>query len=281
MELVPLPRRRGKGTPTALVTGKRLSMLKRLGEKSSGDPRESSWPTALRSTAEILLAALIVVLILAHRDAALSWASTRDSAHMHNERGLQYINNSELGKAIESFQRAIQLEPLQAEYHFNLATWLAADREASMRFLGIDKERLYAVMMSASRNAWLIKPDDTEFMRSHAFNSIVADEYGATPDWDEAAKVWERYLASTEELLQESPSPFASRFKVKHLLILAEIHLNAGRPQRAQVLLDRATALHPESSRAPLIQARIHAAENQGAAGEAYCTPASTRLHAR
>ncbi len=256
-------------------------MLRRLGEKSSGDPRESSWLTALRSTAGILLAALIVILILGQRDVALSWSSDGNSARVYNQRGLKHINNQEHGKAIESFQKAIQLEPREAEYHFNLATLLAADREASMRFLGIDKERLYAVMMSASRKAWLIEPDDTEFMRSHAANIIVADEYGATPDWEEAVKVWERYLASTEELLQESTSRFALKFKVKHLLILAESHLNAGRPQKAQVLLDRATTLHPKSNRAPLIQARIHAAEDQAVAGETYRTPASTRLHAK
>lgn len=255
-------------------------MLKRLGEKSSCNPKELGRLAVMALTTKILLIALIVILILGHMDVALSRASDYDSAHMHNKRGLQYSYNNEHDKAIESFQKAIQLEPLTAEYHFNLATLLALHREASMRSLGIDREGLYAVMMIASRNAWRIKPKDIEIMRSHAYNSIAAHEYGATADWNEAVEVWEQYLASREELCAGPPHTFTCKSGVGMLLILAEIHLNAGRPQRAQVFLDRATTINPESRRAPLIQARIHAVEDQGVAGEAYCTATSTRLHA-
>ncbi len=144
----------------------------------------------LRSASLAVLSILVIIVVTNHLNAPRSLAFSPPAADQQNELGLRYMREQNFEKATAAFRSAIELEPRIAEYHFNLAFLLSNAREAMLDATGHTASELFEEVQRESRIARALKPNDHEIAWSYASNFQLAEEFGVTPDWKEAAAAW-------------------------------------------------------------------------------------------
>ena len=133
---------------------------------------------------------------------------------------------AEDGKPLEALpwvMAAIDLEPKEALYHYQLGTLLHEARDDFLRAGSFTRGALDKAMLEAFRRAAELAPDNIAFAYRHAEAFYDLE----TPQWDEALKAW--------AALEERAAPGIGQQTIR--LHAANVLLKKGDTLRAQVLL--------------------------------------------
>jgi tetratricopeptide (TPR) repeat protein len=140
---------------------------------------------------------------------------------------------AEDGKPLEALpwiMAAIDLEPKEPLYHYQLGTLLHEARDDFLRAGSFTRPALDGAMIEGFRRAAELAPDNTAFAYRHAEAFYDLE----TPQWDEALKTW--------AALEERTAPGVEQQTIR--LHAANVLLKKGDPVRAEALL--ATVDAPE-----------------------------------
>lgn len=158
-------------------------------------------------------------------------------ARAHCNLGMYYFHTGMYSLGLEHMNKALALEPDNADFLFNMVqVYLTHFRQiADIRKCTI--ERVYEEAMKMSERAAVLGPKDFQLQRDHAFNFFVAERFGITPDWEEAAAAWNkaRMLARSDD----------ERFNT--LLYEARAHVRANNKLAAKNCLLEAQSLMPQN----------------------------------
>lgn len=118
----------------------------------------------------------------------------------HNNLGMHYFHAGEYTLGFKHMDRALELEPKNADYCYNMAQNYLIFRPQSEKHRGWDAARVYKEAMKLSKKAAKLAPDDFEIVQDYAVNFIAAENFGVEPDWKSAVKAWQsaRKLATTD-----------------------------------------------------------------------------------
>lgn len=106
--------------------------------------------------------------------------------------GVHHCGTGQFALGLQYLDRALDLEPQNPSYSFNLVQVYLNGGERAAEARGWKKDKLYKEMVKLSKRAAHLAPDDFEIVQDYAVIHFAAEEFGAAPDWDEAAAAWER-----------------------------------------------------------------------------------------
>ncbi|MBI5689820.1 MAG: hypothetical protein HZC55_06945 [Verrucomicrobia bacterium] len=133
---------------------------------------------------------------------------------------------AEEGKAVQAapyFIAAIQLEPKEPLYHYQLGTLLVEGRDSFLKTGEWNRAKLDAAMHHAFQRAAELAPDRFEFAYRYAESFYDLEK----PDWDAALKAWSD--------LEDKATTTIERQTMR--LHAANICLKMGKPAHARALL--------------------------------------------
>lgn len=113
-------------------------------------------------------------------------------ATAHANLGMYYASRRQLRMGLEHLDRALELEPDNAAFLYNLVQVYLNARDEVMDARGWRPARLYRRLMQASRKAAELEPGDFELQQDYAVNHFAADDFGVEADWVAAAAAWRR-----------------------------------------------------------------------------------------
>jgi tetratricopeptide (TPR) repeat protein len=138
------------------------------------------------------------------QQAALAWreALTADPklAAAHANLGMYLCAKGNTDMGLPHLDEAIDLEPGNATFYYNLSRVYLLRRDDAAATRGWDQVNLYKRAMEASKKAVEMAPHDFEFLQDYAVNFFAARDLDIQPDWDEAAKAWQRARAHAPSL---------------------------------------------------------------------------------
>jgi tetratricopeptide (TPR) repeat protein len=149
-----------------------------------------------------------------------------DYAPAHNNIGVWHSHfGSSPRLAIQEAQRAIELGPQQASFHFNLATYCYTFRYVALEHFGCELPELFDIIIKAHKYSVELAPEDYDYAYNYAFTFFGHKLFKAALDWKEAEAAWLHLLKLR---------PLETRKVYRFLTMLA---INAGyRPQAEQYM---------------------------------------------
>jgi tetratricopeptide (TPR) repeat protein len=176
-----------------------------------------------------------------HAQAAEEWRKAieldPELADPHNNLGIYYGHFGHPDKAIDELRKAVELDPSVADFHFNLALAYHNFRHVAARKLGWELPRLFEEILSESRKARQLAPDDLEIATDYARTYFSSEDFNVAPDWTAALSAWEYCLPLAKD--------DAQRFNI--LLNLGRVALRMDEKEDARRYLDEALSIRPES----------------------------------
>lgn len=168
----------------------------------------------------------------------------------YNNLGLFYCHSGEYGKGIENLDKALKLEPDNADFHFNMAQVYLVHGPQVGEIRHWEQAQVYEEAMKLSRKAVDLDATDYQLTSDYALNFFTASNFGAEADWKEAARAWglARPLARNQDEVLFT------------LLNEARSLLRAGENTAAIVPIEEALRLMPDSNAAKLLLERAKAA---------------------
>lgn len=106
--------------------------------------------------------------------------------------GVHHCETGQFALGLQYLDRALDLEPRNASYCFNLAQVYLNGREKAADARGWKMDKLYKEMLKLSKRAAELAPDDFEIVQDYAVLHLAAEKFGAKTDWNEAAAAWAR-----------------------------------------------------------------------------------------
>jgi Tfp pilus assembly protein PilF len=118
-----------------------------------------------------------------------------------NNLGIHLCHIGKYAEGLANLDRAVMLEPDNADYQYNLAQIYLAHWPQVMEIRRWTAGKLYAAAMTASKTAAKCAPKDYDLAADYARNFFIAEQMEIAPDWEGAAKAWQqvRKLARNEE----------------------------------------------------------------------------------
>ncbi len=155
-----------------------------------------------------------------------------------NNMAIHYCHVGDYDRGLNYFDQAIELEPDNPDYLFNLCQIYMVHFPVVQHNRKWDRSRVYKEAMKLSKKAAEFSGGDFELLQDYAVNFFAAEEFGAKSDWGGAAKAWKaaRGLARTKD----------DRFYT--WLNEGRVRLREGRRSDARACFKEALALHPESA---------------------------------
>lgn len=213
----------------------------------------------LQRVSEVSLLALVLVVFTGQMGGPVERLADSHSPEAANERGLHYRSIAEPAKSMRAFHRAIALDPLAAEYHYNFAFMSINHPDAAMEEFGWTEQELFLRVIIASKSARLLEPENYNYAYFYASNLYNADAMHAQVDWEEIYQAWDYCL----RLKQNKPPLYSSTMAIDTppdlpvVLNLASLALEHGEYEEAKRLLDEVLAAMPHSSRANTLMAAL------------------------
>lgn len=155
-----------------------------------------------------------------------------------NNLGIHYCHAGEYARGLKCYQAALELDPNNSDYLFNLAQTCLVNRTQMQALLHCDAHELYKNAMKLSRKAVQNAPDDFSLLEDYALNFYAAEEFDVKPDWSGAAKAW-------RQAREHAPND-AARFNT--WLNEARVWIRRGSDNKARDCLERALAIRPDSA---------------------------------
>jgi tetratricopeptide (TPR) repeat protein len=102
-----------------------------------------------------------------------------------------YGHNGEAGRAIRLYEEAIQLNPTEAVYHFNLGNMYYLFRRETEQIHGWDVDQIFREALDQFRVARDLDPNNFEYASAYAETFYGVNFLKQRIAWDEALKAWE------------------------------------------------------------------------------------------
>jgi tetratricopeptide (TPR) repeat protein len=145
----------------------------------------------------------------------------------HNNLGEHFSHHGHADAALQYFDKARQLAPIVAMYHYNWATVCSLFRRDAERVYGWDEDEIFRQSLVAFRWARELAPQNYTFANAYACTFLLMRH----PDWDEAHAAWLYCLGlPTEEAERQFNYGRLSR-----------VCMHLGRVDEAQQWIDRMT----------------------------------------
>ena len=110
----------------------------------------------------------------------------------YNNLGIHYSHNGQLAFGLENYRKALELDPKNPDFKFNLAqTYLINSREVAQE-MKCEEAKVYKEAMKMSKEAAEIKPSDYKLQEDYATNFYAAERFNIKADWADAAAAWKR-----------------------------------------------------------------------------------------
>ena len=165
----------------------------------------------------------------------------------YNALAVHYADAAEHQKALRYIGRALQLNPDQAVYHFNAATYYFSFRLTAMKMFGWDLPRTWREVISHYEEALRLAPENYVFARDYAQTFYFAAYFEVEPDYARARAVWEQALGL---------APSRSE-RVMVLTNLARVALYGSDRAAARKYLKEALRLNPNDPVALLLRRKM------------------------
>jgi len=110
----------------------------------------------------------------------------------HNNLGIHYFHTGDIVMGLEHLQKALELDEENPDYLYNLSQMYLNYFPDIGKQLGMSKEKLYKEAMEMSKDAAEFAPDEYDFLMDYAVNFYAAENFDIEPDWEEAARAWQR-----------------------------------------------------------------------------------------
>ena len=120
----------------------------------------------------------------------------------YNNLGIYYTHAGEYSRGLAAYNKAIELEPDNADFLFNLAQVYLINRPQVKEEYKWDDARLYKEAMKLSKQAAELRPTDYELAQDYAVNFFAAAQLGVEADWAKAAAAWQDARARATQLDQ-------------------------------------------------------------------------------
>jgi len=112
-----------------------------------------------------------------------------------NNLAIHHCHVGEYQRGVECFLGALELEPKNPDYLFNLAQTYLVHGPQVQALRNWDTEKVYREAMELSGKAAQYAPDDFELLQDYAINFFAAENFGVEPDWGDAAGAWQKARA--------------------------------------------------------------------------------------
>ena len=109
----------------------------------------------------------------------------------YNNLGMHYFHAGNYALGFQNMDRALELEPKNPDYCFNMAQNYLIYRPQTEEHRGWDAKRIYKEAMKLSKKAAKLAPDDFEILQDYAVNFLAAENFGEETDWKSAIKAWQ------------------------------------------------------------------------------------------
>lgn len=109
----------------------------------------------------------------------------------YNNLGMHYFHTGNYTLGFQNMDRAMELEPKNADYCFNMVQNYLDFYPQTQEHRGWDEKRVYKEAMKLSKKATKLAPDDFEILQDYAVNFLWAENIKQEPDWKEAVKAWQ------------------------------------------------------------------------------------------
>ena len=114
----------------------------------------------------------------------------------YNNLAIHYSHSGQIAFGIENYNKAIELEPENPDFKFNLAQLYLTFSPDVAKELKCEEAKVYREGMKLSKAAAELKPSDYKLQEDYAANFYAADRFKITPDWTDAAAAWRRARTS-------------------------------------------------------------------------------------
>tara|TARA_R110001592_G_scaffold173302_1_gene411938 strand:+ start:279 stop:1259 length:981 start_codon:yes stop_codon:yes gene_type:complete len=128
-------------------------------------------------------------------DAVKEWhmatAIDSDFAEPFNNLGMYYFHCGRYPLGFQNMDKALELEPDNADFNFNLAQNYLIYGPQIEKHRGWNSKRVYKEAMKLSKRAIKTAPDDYQLLEDYAVNFMAAENFGVKADWKDAAQAWQ------------------------------------------------------------------------------------------
>jgi tetratricopeptide (TPR) repeat protein len=125
-------------------------------------------------------------------DEAMRWwekaiAADPREPYAYNSLANHYGHDGEAAKALQYYQKAIDLAPTEPIFRFNWATTCQLFRNESLKVYGWNKDEIFRHCLEQFRSARDLAPENFDLSSAYAETFYQMP----TPDWPEAYKAWQ------------------------------------------------------------------------------------------
>lgn len=109
----------------------------------------------------------------------------------HSNLGMHYFHSGRYSLGFEYMDKALELEPDNPDYCFNMAQNYLIFRPQTEKHRGWSPKKIYKEAMKLSERAAKNAPDDFEILQDYAVNFQAAENFGVKAKWKKAARAWQ------------------------------------------------------------------------------------------
>jgi tetratricopeptide (TPR) repeat protein len=122
-------------------------------------------------------------------------ALSPDLSAPYNNLAIHYCHMGDYRLGIQYYDQAMELEPDNPDYLFNVAQVYLVNFPQVQEIRGWSKPKIFNAAMRLSKKASELLPNDFDLAQDYAVNFFAADNFGVTPNWGQAARAWQRARA--------------------------------------------------------------------------------------
>ena len=120
----------------------------------------------------------------------------------YNNLGIHYSHSGQFAFGLDNYNKAIELDPENPDFKFNLAQLYLAYTPSVAQELKWDEAKVFKKGMKLSKAAADLKPTDYKLQEDYATNFYVSDRVKVKLDWADAAAAWRRARGAAKDNTQ-------------------------------------------------------------------------------
>lgn len=165
-----------------------------------------------------------------------------------NDLAIHYSHVGELDKALDYYDKALALDPNNADFLYNIVQVYLTYWPDVERHYKWSRAQLFRKAMEYSKKAIELRPDNYPMLQNYAENYFVGGENMKLPvNWEDAAAAWQK----VRESAREKDETFNA------YMWEARAWLRANRKDQAAKCLEEALKLYPKSQVAQRLLAEV------------------------
>ena len=168
------------------------------------------------------------------------------SAPMNNL-AIHYGHIGAYGESLKLFGKALELEPDNPDYLFNLVQFYMLHYDVLEREFKVSRKKLYKEAIKMSRRAIKNSPDDFSLRKDYAMNFFAAVNFGVKANWRTAAKAWR----DAREIAPNETESFGT------WLNEARVWIKQPSYSKAEKCIEEALKIHPDSDAAKRLLEKV------------------------